>query len=191
MPVLTEWLPQDTFNLLDYRDFEHFPQYDTPPYVLKFNFTKIEDPLVINTIVTDIRGWNIPECQTQQLLSKIIISKNGFDDIYYNNTPTSSTLDLDRKLILASTKDIIYIVMYPVCPIHMMDVNQIIFLTPTEDDDPHKKDDTATKKPKPQLPPLPTKENDDNYWYLYATLLLMILFLFITLLFSILQHNKK
>lgn len=190
MPVLIEWQPPETFNLLDYRDLQNFPQYDPAPYVLKFNFLKIEDPLVINAIVTDIRGWNIPECQTQQLLSRVTISKNGFEDVYYNKTPTSSILDLDRTLVLASTKDVIYIVLYPLCPVHMMDVNQIVFLTPTVKDTPTT-DHVVNKNTKPVLPPLPTKDNDDKYWYLYATLLIMILFIFITFLFSLMKKSQK
>lgn len=193
MPVLREWQPPETFNLLDYRDFQHFPLYDTPPYVLKFNFFNITDPIVINSIITDIRGWNIPECGTEQMLSKITISKNGFDDVYYNNTPSSSVLDLNKDLLLASPKDVIYIVLFPLCPVHMMDINQIIFLTPATTTAVKETDNlntSSTKPPSPPLPPLPSKENDP-YWYLHLTLLIMVLLLLLSLLFSFFRPCKK
>lgn len=77
--IVTEWRPAEGFNLLDFRDFKNFPQYDIPPYVLKFRFSSMQKPLELVGIGIHLMGWNIPECRTDTLFSKIQISKNGLD----------------------------------------------------------------------------------------------------------------
>lgn len=192
--IVGEWKPTDDFNILDVRDFQNFPQYDTPPYVLRFNFTSM--PVEFYGILLELMGWNIPECQTSLLFSKIQVSKNGFHDVYYSKQGgvmgknNKLTLKFDRNMKIVSLNDVMFITLFPFCPVHMISIERIGFMSNT----------TLIVKP----PPVIEKEEkkDDNpillkpstlsdYWYIYVTLVIMILFLMISLLFMVMKTSTK
>lgn len=194
---LTGWTPDKGFNILDFRDLENFPQYYTPPYVLKFNFT---NTMVLEAIVVDFMGWNIPECGSNTLFSKIQISKNGFEDIYYNKPggkmgENNMTFKLENKMILSSPKDVLLVSFFPLCPVHMMDIGRIIFIdattprnTPTTTTPPTSGQQSTTNDP---LNILLNPKPLDPYWYLYATLFSMVILLLLSLLFMSMKSKKK
>jgi hypothetical protein len=195
---LTEWTPEDSFNILDFRDFKNFPQYENPPYVLKFRFSSIQAPLEIKGIVIDFMGWNIPECQTRTLFSKIQVSKNGFQDIYYNQPGgeigrNHMTLQFEKNMVLRYPKDVLLISFFPLCPVHMVDIEKIVFLTsgggtpssPTTQ--PPDIIDNGGKNDNP----IKVLTIDNQYWYIYATIFVMLLLLLLSLLFTTMSQSKK
>lgn len=197
--ILGEWKPADGFNLLDFRDFQSFPQYGIPPYVLKFRFPTIEDPLELSGVAIHFMGWNIPECRTTTLFSKIQISKNGFQDIYYSQSggrmgENQMVFRFDKKMMLRTADDVFVLSFFPLCPVHMVDVDSIIFLTeldirmstPPPTMEPKKK--TAKEDP---LQLLNNPRPLDHYWYIYATIFGMILLLLISLLFATINQPQK
>jgi len=200
--ILAEWRPAEGFNILDFRDFQGFPQYGMPPYVFKFRFSSIQEPLELVALGIHFMGWNIPECRTNTLFSKIQVSKNGFQDIYYNQPggktgENNMVFRFEKKLVLRTADDVLVIAFFPLCPVHMVDVDAIFFLTEEEvknttpppviinDDDKKKKitDDPLKLLTDPR--PL------DHYWYIYATVFGMILLLLVSLLFSTINQPKK
>jgi len=196
--ILTEWKSTEGFNILDFRDFKNFPQYGIPPYVLRFRFSSIQEPMELMAVSIRFMGWNIPECQTDTLFSKIQVSKNGFQDIYYNQPGGKMgdnyvILRFEKKLVLRSQEDVLIIALFPLCPVHMVDVDAILFLTdadvkPTTTPPPTM--DTDDKKEKDPLKLLTDPRPLDHYWYLYATLFAMILLLLISLLFTTINQPK-
>lgn len=199
--ILAEWRSAEGFNILDFRDFQTFPQYGTPPYVLKFRFSSLQEPVELAALAIHFMGWNIPECRTNTLFSKIQISKNGFQDIYYNQ-PGGKTGEnnivfrFEKKLVLRTSDDVLMIVFFPLCPVHMVDVDSIFFLTEGEvqNTTPPPIIDDDNKKKKMADDPLKTLTNPqplDHYWYIYATVFGMILLLLISLLFSTINQPKK
>lgn len=197
--ILTEWKPMEGFNILDFRDFKDFPLYDTPPYILKFRFSSIQEPLELKGLGIDLMGWNIPECQTETLFSKIQVSKNNFQDVYYNQSggkmgENRLVLRFEKTMVLRSPNDILMVAFFPLCPVHMVDVGKVEFLTIT---------DTTTKPPVLDDKKDNTKEKEEilsrltdprplgHFWYIYATLFVMVLLLMICLLFMTINQKKK
>ena len=199
--ILTEWRPAEGFNILDFRDFQSFPQYGIPPYVLKFSFSSLQEPLELTALAIHFMGWNIPECRTNTLFSKIQVSKNGFQDIYYNQPgwkagENNMTFRFEKKLVLRTSDDVLVITFFPLCPVHMVDVDAIFFLTEGEVKNtttpPPIIDDKKNKKPEED--PLKLLNNPqplDHYWYIYATVFGMILLLLVSLLFTTINQPNK
>lgn len=197
--ILTEWRSGEGFNILDFRDFKNFPQYGIPPYVLKFRFSDIQEPMELVAVAIRFMGWNIHECQTDTLFSKIQVSKNGFQDIYYNQPGGKMgdnylTFRFEKKLVLRSPEDVLLITFFPLCPVHMVDMDTILFLTDTvvKTTTPPPNVDTVDKKKNTEDPMtlLMDPHPPDHYWYLYATLFVMILLLLISLLFTTINQPK-
>ena len=199
--ILTDWRPVEGFNILDFRDFQSFPQYGIPPYVLKFSFSSLQEPLELTALAIHFMGWNIPECRTNTLFSKIQVSKNGFQDIYYNQPgwkagENNMTFRFEKKLVLRTSDDVLVITFFPLCPVHMVDVDAIFFLTEGEVKNtttpPPIIDDKKNKKPEED--PLKLLNNPqplDHYWYIYATVFGMILLLLVSLLFTTINQPNK
>lgn len=192
--IIGEWKPEERFNILDVRDFKTFPQYDPPPYVFKFNFSNTHEPIEIHGIVMDILGWNIPECRTNVLFSKIQVSKNGYNDIYYNKKEGSInsnnlTLNFDRNMVISSLNDVLVISLFPLCRIHMIYIERIAFLSISA----MKKlpENSGSNIDENEYQKHPLFSYHDPYWYLYATLVVMILFLLISLLFMVINNKQK
>jgi hypothetical protein len=205
--MIVEWRPTDSFNILDFRDFQSFPQYGIPPYVLKFRFSSLQEPLEIAALTIHFMGWNIPECRTDTLFSKVQVSKNGFQDIYYNQ-PGGKTgennvvFQFEKKLVLRTPDDVLVVAFFPLCPVHMVDVDAIFFLT-----EENVRNITSTPPPaiiindnnndnneKTKQNPIKLITNPqpfDHYWYIYATIFGMILLLLISLLFITINQPKK
>lgn len=197
--VLSEWRPTQGFNLQNFRDFKNFPQYDITPYILKFRFSDIQTEWILSSVAIHFMGWNIPECRTNTLFSKIMVSKNGFQDIYYNQPSGSmgenfKTLRFDKEMVLRSPEDMLIISFFPLCPAHMVDVDAILFLTNAEG---------GGSTPPPSLVNnqktesidlsslLANPQPYDHYWYIYATVFAMVLMLLVTMLFSTINQPKK
>ena len=198
--IMAEWRPAEGFNILDFRDFQSFPQRGIAPYVFKFRFSSLEEPLDLAALAIHFMGWNIPECHTNTLFSKIQVSKNGFQDIYYNQ-PGGKTGEnnivfrFEKKLVLRTADDVLVIAFFPLCPVHMVDVDAIFFLTEEKvknttpppviinDEKKPVTDDPLTLLSNPQPP--------GHYWYIYATVFGMILLLLISLLFTTINQSKK
>lgn len=199
--IMTEWRPAEGFNIIDFRDFQSFPQYGIPPYVLKFRFSSLQEPLELTALAIHFMGWNIPECRTSTLFSKIQVFKNGFHDIYYNQPggkagENNMTFRFEKKLVLRTSDDVLVIAFFPLCPVHMVDVDAILFLTEGEVKNtttpPPIIDDKKNKKPEED--PLKLLNNPqplDHYWYIYATVCGMILLLLVSLLFTTINQPKK
>lgn len=193
--IITEWTPFDGFNIMDFRDFQSFPQLENPPFVFKFRFSSIQEPLVLKGVVIDMTGWNIPECKTKTLFSKIQVSKNGFQDVYLNKSGGKSgknhlTLPFDRDMKLLSPQDVLLMSLFPMCPVSMVDVERILFLT----------DGGSNPTPKPTPPP-DIIDNDDaedtnkpppfnKYWYIYATIFGMIVMLLLSVLLTAMRQPR-
>lgn len=197
--MTTEFVPEEGFNILDFRDFQNFPQFETPPFVLKFTFS---ENVEWSALSIDLMGWNLPECQTDVLLTKVIVSKNGWNDIYYSGK-FQATLSLERPLLL-TPQDTMFLTLFPMCPVNMMDIRQIVFLK----DNNNLLMTTTSLPPSPTLatstsPPSPSSLKKENlrktmaplpsyfqeYWYIYATLLLMLLFFLISILFMVFRQK--
>jgi len=198
--ILTEWNPSDGFNILDYRDFRNFPQYETPPFVLKFRFSSIKEPVEYTGVGVDLMGWNIPECRTDTLFSKIQVSKNGFQDIYYNQPggkmgENHLTLNFVKKMALKSSNDVLFISFFPLCPVNMVDIVRVVFLIDADPIDVATK--TTTKPPvlldetKKLQQELLRPQPIDHFWYIYITIFVMILLLMISLLFMTINQRTK
>lgn len=201
--IVGEWKPLETFNLLDVRDFQNFPYYETPPYVLRFNFINI--PVEFSGIVMDVMGWNIPECHTGVLFSRIIVSKNGFQDVYYSQpTPQNNhlVLQFNHKMQIQTPQDVMVISLFPLCPIHMVTLEKIEFLSSSSSTNiktivEKKAQEQQTDNPKK---PWTSLEDDptllkpttifSHYWYLYTTVLIMILLFMMTLLFMVMNSSS-
>jgi hypothetical protein len=199
--IVGEWKPLETFNILDVRDFQNFPYYETPPYVLRFNFTNI--PVEFSGIVMDVMGWNIPECHTDVLFSRIQVSKNGFQDVYYSQPSLLNNhlvLQFNHKMKIHTPQDVMVISLFPMCPIHMVTLERIGFLSSSSSKtivDNKKEQEETTKK---SQPPTPLLEEDptllkpttffSHYWYLYTTVLIMILLFMMTLLFMVMNSSS-
>lgn len=188
--MTTEWKPPEGFNILDYRDFKNFPQYDTPPYVLKFRFPDIHGSVVFYGVSADLMGWNLPGCKTDTLFSRVCISKNGFEDVYYDKpmgkvgVGYDMIMDLDKDMTMTAD-DVVYISMFPLCPAHMVDVGRVGFLSTTTTDGTD-----ATPKPQKQ-PSTPSSATLDHYWYIYITLFVMVVLLMLSLLFMTMRPQPK
>lgn len=195
--LIGEWIPTEKFNILDVRDFQNFPQYDTPPYVLRFNFSNIQEPIDFYGILIDMMGWNLPECRTDLLFSKIQVSKNGFQDIYYDKkggtigSRNNLFLKFDKIMKMISSRDVMFVTLFPMCSIHMITIEKVGFLSLS----------VIKKIPITQETTI-TNDNDNNnkllkptslsdYWYLYTTLFIMILFLMISLLFMVINYQPQ
>ena len=204
--MTTVFTPPEGFNILDYRNFKDYP--DFPPYVLRFQFSS---NVVIVRITMVVMGWNLPECKTDNLFSRIVVSKNGMQDVYYDRPGGRAGLDridfaLEKKLTTTSPNDEVMISFFPVCPVHMIDIDQIEFksshtTTPTTTTPPPQKknnpspsptDNPATNNQEQQK----QEENKNNpetettflqssqpYWYIYSTIGVMIVLLMMSLLF--------
>lgn len=181
--MTTEWKPEG-FNILDYRDFSQ----DDTPYVLRFRFPR---PVVFYSIRLDVVGWNLPECKTNILFSKINISKNGFDNVYYSSPGgnpgrmNNMKIDLNRDLV-ATLDDVVYITLFPACPIHMVDVDRIVFLPHTTTTTPPP---TRQEEQKPFVQP-PSMTTLDHYWYIYITVFVMVVLLMLSLLFMTIRPQQ-
>lgn len=203
--------PPEGFNLLDYRDFTI--DADLPPYVLRFKFS---ENIVVKRIVIIAMGWNLPECNTDNLFSKIVVSKNGMQDVYYNRPGGRAGIDrldfvLQRTLTTTSSNDEISISFFPQCPVHMIDVDQIEFLsssddnsvslpptttpTPSSINDEDNVDTTTIPKRKQQQPQqqtqIQTAKISQEYWYLYVSLAVLILILMISILSLTLYRRDR
>lgn len=186
--MTAEWRPPEGFNILDTRNFNDFPQYEIPPYVLKFDFSS---PVVLRGVSLDFMGWNIPECRTETLFSKIQISKNGWYDIYYDRSVghmgmnKNLVLDFIKDMFL-STNDNMFITLFPQCPVHMVDIDRVGFLSiPGPDTIPV--NNTTTCSPTCPQQQFPIFFSPERYWYLYATLFFMVILLMLSLLFMTLR----
>lgn len=191
-----EWKPSEGFNLLDTRNTQNFPQFSTPPYVLKFQFS---DPVVFHALSLYVMGWNIPECRTDTLFSKVQVSKNGWDDLYYNK-PAKNLSDplVFRNDMALTSKDTLFLTLFPLCPAHMVHVDRVVFLPPTNTTPPPKPLPPATaddQNNNAATPDYPTGNNTEStntffsetYWYLYATVFVMVILLMLSLLFRALR----
>lgn len=203
--------PPEGFNLLDYRDFTIDP--DLPPYVLRFKFS---ENIVVKRIVIIAMGWNLPECNTDNLFSKIVVSKNGMQDVYYNRPGGRAGIDrldfsLQRTLTTTSPNDEISISFFPQCPVHMLDVDQIEFLsssdsssvslpptttpTPSSINDEDNVDTTTIPKRKQQQSQqqsqIQTAKISQEYWYLYVSIAVLILILMISILSLTLYRRDR
>lgn len=196
--IVGEWKPLETFNILDVRDFQNFPYYETPPYVLRFNFTNI--PVEFSGIVMDVMGWNIPECHTDILFSRVQVSKNGFQDVYYSQPIFSNNhhlvLQFNRKMKIQMHQDVMVISLFPLCPIHMVTLERIGFLSSSSSKTivDNKKEQEEIKKPSTPLleedPTLLKPTTFSPYWYMYTTVFIMILLFMITLLFMVMNSSS-
>jgi len=198
--ILTEWAPNEGFNILDYRDFINFPQYENPPFILKFRFSMIQNPIEYTGIGVDLMGWNIPECQTDTLFSKIQVSKNGFQDIYYNQPggkmgENHLTLNFKKNMVLKSPNDVLFISFFPLCPVHMVDIARVVFLVDAVVDPieiiPTTIPPVVLEEKKKLQQELFNPQPMDHFWYIYATIFVMILLLMISLLFMTINQRKK
>lgn len=190
--------PPEAFNILDYRDFRNYPEY--PPYVLRFRFSA---NVVIVRLSMIVMGWNLPECRNDNLFSRIVVSKNGMQDVYYDRPGGRAGLDridfaLEKKLTTTSPNDEILISFFPVCPVHMIDIDRIDFQSsyiPTPTPAPQNKN-PETNKPQQDDNNTETnnqqQNNDDNnntetilhpYWYIYITIGVMIVMFMMSILF--------
>ena len=199
--ILAEWRPAEGFNILDFRDYQSFPQYGIPPYVLKFRFSSLQEPFELSAVGIHFMGWNIPECGTNTLFSKIQVSKNGFQDIYYNQPggkmgENTMTFQFEKKLVLRTSDDVLVIALFPLCPVHMVDVDAIFFLTDADvktstTPPPKIIDDKKKNMTDDPLKLLTNPQPLDHYWYIYATVFGMILLLLVSLLFTTINQPKK
>lgn len=194
--ILTEWKPSEGFNILDFRDSMTFPQYDPAPYVMKFGFSGIANPLQLKGVSIDFSGWNIPECQSDTLFSRILISKNGFQDIYYNQPGgtmgQNHSIIQFRKTMVLRPNDMLVITFFPLCPVHMVDLDKIVFLTVLPV--PKTTDPPATKKDNPPIHSVSiinAVEPIRDYWYIYATIAGMIILLLLSLLFMTINGRRR
>lgn len=195
--ILTEWKPREGFNILDFRDFQTFPQYDPAPYVMKFGFTGISNPLQLKGVSIDFSGWNIPECQSDTLFSRILISKNGFQDIYYNQPggtmgQNHNVIQFKKNMVLRSN-DLLIITFFPLCPVHMVDLDKIVFLTvlpaPKTTDPPAIINDNPT--PVKPVSIISAVQPARDYWYIYATIAGMIMLLLLSILFITINGRRR
>lgn len=203
--------PPEGFNLVDYRDFTIDP--DLPPYVLRFKFS---ENIIVKRIVVIAMGWNLPECNTDDLFSKIVVSKNGMQDVYYNRPGGRAGIDrldfsLARTLTTTSPNDEISIAFFPICPVHMIDIDQIQFLsssdtsstslppttspmttpTPSSFNDEDNLETTTTKRKIQKQTQFQTTNISQEYWYLYATVAVLILILMISILSLTLYRRNR
>lgn len=196
--VLTEWRPTEGFNLQNFRDFQNFPQYDIAPYILKFRFSDKQE-YRLTALAIHFMGWNIPECRSNTLFSRVMVSKNGFQDIYYNQPcghmgENFQTLRLEKELVLRSPEDILIISFFPLCPAHMVDVDAILFLTGADGPATPPPSLVSKEKEKETLDLSSLLHNPqpyDHYWYIYATVFVMVLLLLVSLLFATINKPKK
>lgn len=185
---IIEWRPMDDFNMLDTRDFKDYPLYDTPPYVLKFKFSNVEK-LVLRGLVIDIMGWNLAECQTNILFSKIDITKNN-TELY--STYTGGTVGKNNLVfgfvsdMVLQPNDIIYITFFPMCSVHMVDIERVVFIVTAS---------TSNNKKKPHNPPKPNpivvKPPTNDYWYIYVIFACLFSILFLSILLTMMHQKKK
>lgn len=192
--------PPEGFNLLDYRDFRNYPDY--PPYVLRFQFSS---NVVIVRLSMIVMGWNLPECRMENLFSRIVVSKNGMQDIYYDRPGGRAGLDridfaLEKKLTTTSPNDEVLISFFPVCPVHMIDIDRIEFqsshmTTTTSTPPPQNKNPETNKEQQENNPETNDPQKDDNntekmfhpYWYIYITIGVMIVMFMMSILFRSLR----
>lgn len=209
--------PPEGFNLLDYRDFSNYP--DFPPYVLRFKFSS---NVVIVRMTIVVMGWNLPECKTDDLFTRIVVSKNGMHDVYYDRPGGRAGLDridfsLEKKLTTTSPDDEIIISFFPVCPVHMIDIDRIEFLssfstippsttTPpphnkekegqqSQDDKDENSDNQKTNEEQEENKTQTFFQKSQPYWYIYTTIGVMIVLFMMSILFRSLHlrpscHNK-
>lgn len=184
--VLAEWVPDDGFNLIDYRDFSGRKEVIPPPYLLSFRFPQ---EVVVGGVSVGVVGWSMPGCGAKDLFSRVVVTKNGNEVLYEGRLEPTMRLRQETRL---TGKDDIRVLMFPSCPAHMARVNVVSFLSPRQAKDqdeqqPSKEADDNKPSAPQQQPPLPPR---DDYWYLYATVVVMFLILMMTVLFMVMRPQK-
>lgn len=180
--ILAEWMPDDNFNIMDYRDLSSGSmEVIPPPYLLAFRFPQ---EVVAGGVSVDAVGWNTSGCGDKELFSRVVVSKNGTDVVYDGKFEPNMRFNQEARL---TGKDEIRVSLFPACPAHMARVNAVSFLSPQQ----QAKDNTGDQLPNEESAPrLPQPPLFNDYWYLYATSVVMFLMLVLTCLFTLMRPQK-